>query len=93
VEVSGEGNEAILLQRPFAGGDLLGAFDHGVDRLVVVLGTFERVVAGHPPVTRILPGAHPPGGLDRRTVGQVVPVPLDMRFELVGNFCRPGTRR
>lgn len=62
----------------------------GVDRLVVVLGTDERVVAGHSPVTRLLPGAHAPGGLDRRTVGQVVPVPLDVGLELVGDLAGPG---
>jgi len=48
----------------------------------------ESVVAGHSPVTRFLPGAHAPDGLDRRAAGQAVPVLLDVRFELVGGL--PG---
>src|SRR5580693_7282811 len=64
---AGEGDEAVLLQRAFAGGDLFGASGHGVDRAIVVLGAFERVVAGHSPVPRLLPGPM------RRVVSIVAP--------------------
>jgi hypothetical protein len=56
-----DAHEPVLLQRPFPGGDLLGAVDHGVDRPVVVLMPSEQVVVDHPPGPRGLTGAHDPG--------------------------------
>jgi hypothetical protein len=39
-----DAHEQVLLQRSGAGGDLLGAFDHRVDRSVVTLVTREHVL-------------------------------------------------
>jgi len=66
-----------LLQRPGAVGDLLGAFDHRVDRPVVTLAPFEGVLVDDPPGPGTLPATHDPARFEDLP-GEVVPVPVEV---------------
>src|SRR5215475_4351247 len=61
-----------VAHRGGARSDLLGAFDHRVDRAIVTLVPLERVLVYDPPGAGVLAGAHDTGRFEDLPVGEVV---------------------
>jgi hypothetical protein len=76
-------DEPVPLQRPFAGGDGLGTFDHGIDRLDIVAVAGEAPLADHPSSAGVAAGAHRAGRLDRLPVIEGVAVPLQVVGQVI----------